>query len=710
MMWRSIILVLLVGMAVAGPARAADDSAASAWAQMQHGAVRLVAAVEGVGEAASVPLALQFRMNPGWHIYWRSPGDAGYPPRADWWKSTNLESAEVSWPAPRRFSVLDIETLGYQEGIVLPVDVRLQRPGEALLARATVEYLTCADICVPYVAELALDVPAGEARPSPFSHDVARARATVPGRGPAHGLSVEQARLSGEATEPALAIDLRSAEPLVSPDVFVEAPAPLAFGAPRVSLSTDRRAAILTLAVFNSDELGRSLNGLPITLTVIDGERMLEQPTTISAAAGRAALYGAAAAEADAALPVMLALALLGGMILNLMPCVLPVLSMKLLAVVGHGGGQRGAVRAGFLAAAAGILFSFMAMAAALVALKATGHVIGWGLQFQQPWFLTAMVLVVTLFACNLWGIFDVPLPRAFGLAGERAGRIRGLAGHFLTGALATLLATPCSAPFLGAAISFALAGTTADIFVVFAAIASGLALPYLAVAAFPTLATRLPKPGRWMIVLRRILGLALAGTAVWLVWVLAGGIGWPGALVVGGIAAGVAILLAGGRKVPQRFRAAGVTGIVALALAAFLVPANPPADARSADALSADKRGWRPLEPERIAALVGEGRTVFVNVTADWCLTCKVNERLVLSRDPVRSLLAGEQTVAMRGDWTLPDDHIARYLAGFRRYGIPFDAVYGPALPNGEALPELLSTEAVAGALARASALESRR
>lgn len=705
MMWRSIILVLLVvGMAAAGPAGAADRSAASAWAQTQHGAVRLVAAVEGVGEAASVPLALQFRMNPGWHIYWRSPGDAGYPPRADWSESTNLASAEVSWPAPRRFSVLDIETLGYQEGVVLPVDVRLQRPGEALFVRATVEYLTCAEICVPYVAELALDVPAGEARPSAFSHDIARARATVPGRGPAHGLSVEQARLSGDPSELAMVVDLRSAEPLVSLDVFVEAPAPLAFGAPRVNLSTDRRAAILTIAIVNGDELGRSLNGLPITLTVIDGERMLEQPTIISAAAGRPAL-SSTAVEAAAPLPVMLALALLGGLILNLMPCVLPVLSIKLLAVVGHGGGRQGAVRAGFLAAAAGILFSLMAMAAALVALKATGHVIGWGLQFQQPWFLTAMVLVVTLFACNLWGIFDVPLPRAFGRAGERARRIRGLAGHFLTGALATLLATPCSAPFLGIAISFALAGTSADIFVIFAAIASGLALPYLAVAAFPAMATRLPKPGRWMIVLRRVLGLALAGTAVWLVWVLAGGIGWPGAVAVGGIAAGVAILLAGGRRVPQRFRAAGVTGIVALALAAFLVPANPPADARSADA-----SGWRPLAPERIAALVGEGHTVFVNVTADWCLTCKVNERLVLSRNPVRSLLAGEQTVAMRGDWTLPDDDIARYLAGFGRYGIPFDAVYGPALPHGEPLPELLSTEAVADALARASRVEGRR
>jgi suppressor for copper-sensitivity B len=264
---------------------------------------------------------------------------------------------------------------------------------------------------------------------------------------------------------------------------------------------------------------------------------------------------------------------------------------------------------------------------------------------------------------------------------------------------LATLLATPCSAPFLGTAIGFALSRGAAEIFAVFTAVAGGLALPYLIVAAFPAMASRLPKPGPWMSVLRRALGLALAGTAAWLVWVLAGGIGEAGASVVGGIAAAVAILLLVGRWAPRRFRALGAASLVALALAAFLVPTNPPADNRQIDG-----GAWRPLEPERIPALVADGRTVFVNVTADWCLTCKVNERLVLSRDPVRRRLAEDAVVAMQGDWTAPDDRIARYLAGFGRYGIPFDAVYGPALPQGEALPELLSAEIVEAALARAS------
>jgi suppressor for copper-sensitivity B len=263
---------------------------------------------------------------------------------------------------------------------------------------------------------------------------------------------------------------------------------------------------------------------------------------------------------------------------------------------------------------------------------------------------------------------------------------------------LATLLATPCSAPFLGTAIGFALSRGPAEIVAVFAAVACGLALPYLAVAAFPSFATRLPKPGPWMTVLRRTLGLALAGTGAWLVWVLAGRIGSTSALAVGGLAACVVVVLAGRRSMPERLRPASAAGVAALALAAFLVPANPPADARP---LAEDV--WQPFEPERIATLVAQGHTVFVNVTADWCLTCKVNERLVLSRDPVRTRLSERQVVAMQADWTAPDDGIARYLAGFGRYGIPFDAVYGPALPQGEALPELLSPDAVTAALARA-------
>lgn len=728
------------------PARAGEfGQAASDWVATDHGAVRLISAVDAVGDGASVPVGLQFRMKPGWHIYWRSPGDAGYPPQVDWSASGNLSAARLYWPAPERFAVLDLQTVGYSDAVVLPIEVAPARPGEALRMRARVDYLTCADICVPYVADLALDLPAGAAIPSAGAHEIARARAAVPGPNGAGALTIDRVALADtpppagtaadgraagteHATAPGqpaplrLTIDLRASAPLADPDVFIESAEPLSFSAPSIEMASDRLTARLSVRVFASDELSGRLAGLPVTVTAVDGDRSVEAAMRIEVplvtsgnAFGAGAGPAGAAASASPSLPLVLALAVLGGLILNAMPCVLPVLSMKLLAVIGHGGGERRAVRSGFVAAAAGILFSFIVLAAAVIGFRASGAAIGWGIHFQQPWFLTAMVFVVTLFAANLWGLYDVHLPRAFGIVGERSGQIRGLTGHFLTGALATLLATPCSAPFLGTAIGFALAGGPLETLVVFCAVGAGLALPYLAVAAFPSLATRLPKPGPWMKHLRRLLALALAGTAVWLLWVLSARTGAAGAWIVGGLAAAMVLLLAGRRRLPPRLQPAAVIAGLALVVAAIATPLTTPSGpAGSGPARSAASGGghevWAPFEPERIPGLVAKGRIVFVNVTADWCLTCKVNERVVLDRDPVRARLSAPTVVAMRADWTTPDDGIARYLARFGRYAIPFDAVYGPKNPDGEALPELLTQDLVLDAIGRAEgALASR-
>jgi suppressor for copper-sensitivity B len=398
---------------------------------------------------------------------------------------------------------------------------------------------------------------------------------------------------------------------------------------------------------------------------------------------------------------VILGLAVLGGLILNLMPCVLPVLSIKLLGVVGHGGGEARTVRLSFLASAAGILCSFLVLAGALAALKAMGAMAGWGMQFQQPWFLIAMTLVISVFAGNLFGLFEIRLPRLITAADERAGHVGGLGGHFLTGALATLLATPCSAPFLGTAVGFALAQGTLEIFPVLLAVGAGLATPYFAVAAFPRLVTRLPRPGHWMTVLRRILGMALAVTAAWLVSVLAVQVGNAGAAAIGVMAAATvgAITLSARTSNRGAARIAAVAALV-LVFASFVVPQRPGLDG------SRDVPGlWRAFHEPSIPDLVAAGQVVLVNVTADWCITCKVNETLVLARDDVREKLGSDGVVAMQGDWTRPDPAISNYLARFGRYGIPFDAVYGPGLPHGEALPELLTAEIVIAALERAAA-----
>jgi suppressor for copper-sensitivity B len=665
----------LAALSVApGPAGADAGSAASPWFETEQGRVRLVAGGEG---EAGLLLGLQFDLAPGWKIYWRAPGDAGYPPSLDWQGSENLAGATVEWPAPKRFSLFGIDTVGYDEAVLLPILARPGQAGRPVRLHAALGYLTCKEICVPYEAALALDLPDPSAATG-FRAAIAAARAAVPRPG---GLPLE--RLALRPGDPARLELGFAAPPPAGADVFVEGPAGIGFGRPSASGN-----ALLVPVAGPADQVA-ALAGQSLTVTVVAPGQSSENRLLVEAGPPASSVPGGSLAG----LASIIGLAVLGGLILNVMPCVLPVLSIKLLAVAAHGGRARRAIRAGFLATAAGVIFSFALLAAAMVALKSAGLAVGWGVQFQQPLFLVAMVVLVSLFACNLWGAFEIALP---GWAGGVAGATErpGLAGEFLTGALATLLATPCSAPFLGTAVGFALAGGAAEIWIVFLALGVGLALPYLVVAAVPGLAGRLPRPGRWMVTFRRALGLVLALTALWLLSVLAVQIGTAPAVLVGITMVALAAVLAALRR--SRLRpAAALAAIAAAASVALLAP--PPSGTRAEEGL------WRPFDRAAVAEAVRAGKVVLVDVTAEWCLTCQVNEKLVLGGAPVRSLLGRPEVVAMRADWTRPDPAIAEYLRSFGRYGIPFNAVYGPEQPGGQPLSEILTEGEVVSALRRA-------
>jgi suppressor for copper-sensitivity B len=674
--------------------------AASPWFDTPHGAVRLIAASDAAGTGESVPLGLQFRMKPGWKIYWRSPGDAGFPPQLDWSGSDNLAEARLAWPAPERFSVLGLETLGYRNEVVLPIAAAPARPGEAMRLSAKLRYLTCDDICVPYDTVLALAIPPGPETSSLEAEPIARFAARVPARDGGKGLAVAGADLAGAGNVRTLHVDVRSDRALVAPDLFVEGPEGYSYSKPSASVADDRARALMRVTVTRLHQRAAGIEGAALILTVVDGARAVEARVTPAVAAPPPA----PPVGDSGGLAAALLLALLGGLVLNLMPCVLPVLSIKLLAVVGHGGGDRGRVRAGFAASSAGIVAAFLVLGTVAVGLKEAGLAAGWGIQFQQPVFLAAMIVVLALFAGNLWGLFAIGLPGAVTQAAAGAGRGPGLGGSFVTGALATLLATPCSAPFLGTAVGFALARGPLDIYAVFLALGIGLAVPYLAVALWPGLATRLPRPGHWMVTLRRVLGVALIGTAAWLAVVLWSQAGRDAAVTVAVLAAAALGALAFTRREtgwPRRV-AWGVVG----ALAALSIGAPARMEATGSDLtapVAAEAGPWRTFSAVAIGDEVRLGRVVVVDVTADWCITCRVNKAAVLDREPVRSLLAEPGVTAMLADWTRPDPVIAGYLAGFGRYGIPFTAVYGPGAPRGIALPELLTASAVTEAVAKA-------
>tara|TARA_R110002110_G_scaffold141169_2_gene328954 strand:- start:5257 stop:7467 length:2211 start_codon:yes stop_codon:yes gene_type:complete len=692
--------------------------ASSAWFEHDHGAVRLISANAGAGNAQTIDLGLQFRMKPGWKVYWRSPGDAGFPPQVSWVGSTNFAGATMSWPAPHRFSVLGLETLGYEDEVVFPINAELFERGKTVDLTARVRFLTCDDICVPYETTFRLSLPAGRDLNTPASGTIAAWQAKVPtdvtGVVVSAPLAIERAEIAGDGADQSLIVRITGRDALKNPDLFVEGPADYGFKKPVVQIASTGTEAFMRIGIQAPKTADAKLAGETVTLTLVDGDRAVERkvkldraPSTATALPGPVSgsmTGGAGDGGTGYGLLAILGLALLGGFILNLMPCVLPVLSIKLLAVVSHGGEAPGRIRAGFLASSAGIVACFLVLGTVAVGLQGAGLAAGWGIQFQQPAFLAFMIAVITLFACNMWGLFEIRLPGAVADAAANAGRSGGLRGHFLTGAFATLLATPCTAPFLGTAVGFALSRGPLEIYSVFLALGIGLAAPWIVVAAFPALANRLPKPGRWMITLKRVLSIALIGTALWLLSVLWFQIGSAATGIIASLMVAIAFTVWQYRHLGDRARFAtwvvvGLLTAISMVGASSFNGEGPERSIADGDADTA----WRKFDLAAVQAEVAKGNTVLVDVTADWCLTCQVNKSLVLNRGRVAEILADGRIVAMKADWTKPDPVISDYLKSFGRYGIPFNVVYGPAMPQGVALPEILTESVVLAAFGKA-------
>jgi suppressor for copper-sensitivity B len=395
-----------------------------------------------------------------------------------------------------------------------------------------------------------------------------------------------------------------------------------------------------------------------------------------------------APAKPAGGLGVMLLLALLGGLILNAMPCVLPVLSLKVFGLVRSAGHGRAEVVRGALATSAGILSSFLALALVAVVAHQAGAAVGWGVQFQHPGFVAFLAVVVVLFCLNLWGLFEIPLPQRLARLGGIGGNSprEGIAGHFFSGLFATLMATPCSAPFLGTAIGFALAQPAPVVFAIFAALGLGMALPYLLIAAAPGVARLLPRPGAWMETVRGVMGFLLAAAAVWLFYVLSSQVAPEQLAAIQLGLLGIALFTWIQHRVASGRALRGMAGAGVVAAIAITMFAAMGARGEARQSLTASQPAglipWVQFDRARAESLARGGQLVFVDVTADWCFTCKVNERLVLDTPEVARVFEDHNVVPMRADWTNRNDEIGKFLAAHGRYGIPFYLLYRPGRP----------------------------
>lgn len=694
-----LLVLLLLGLA--GAPALAGQSAAVVSEQIT---ARLLADRAAAAPGETVTLAFAQEIRDGWHTYWRNPGDSGAPVNLAWDLPPGVTVGEPAWPAPEAIPYFGLMTYGHHDRFVLLLELDIPEDwplGTPLPVRLDAGWLVCAEICIPEEGSFALDLPVGTLT-VPAAPEVRglieTARAELPRPSPWPG------RFAGDGDTLRLEIALDAAlEGLSEARFFPYAPGLLDQVAEQ-PWRQDAGGLTLDLALARADAPGATLDGvLVLTEDLPDGRRHLaftliaEHDRKAAASPGLLALTSGG----GPGLVRLAGLALLGGLLLNLMPCVFPVLSIKALSLVGHAGSPRALAHG--LAYTVGVLTTFLALAGLLIALQAGGALVGWGFQLQEP--LVVAFLAYLMFTLGLWliGGFEIGLGRVTGLGQSLTAR-QGWGGSFATGVLAVVVASPCTAPFMAGAIGFALTRDPATALVVFAALGLGLALPYLALSASPGVQRLLPRPGPWMVRFRQLMAFPMFATAAWLVWVLAQQAGDRALLLV--LLGFVAIALA-----LWAFRLDGrvakTAGIACLALALGLgvlpgqLPAAGPTSAGVGHRISFEGPA-EPFTPAYLAELRAQRRPVLVNMTAAWCLTCLVNESNALSGEAFEAALARNGAAYLKGDWTRRDPVITDYLKRFERAGVPLYVLY-PAEGEPTLLPQLLTEGMVQEALDRA-------
>ena len=703
---RALALAALL-LAGAASLYAPAARATSAVVKTEQATAELVAhAPQGVLAGQPLWLGLKIDHKPHWHTYWKNPGDSGLPTTMAFQLPAGFVAGEIAWPTPKPLPVGPLVNFGYEGALLLPVPVTVPATfaGESLTVKLRGDWLICKDVCIPEGGDFELVVPARAATSAHAAlFDAARAAVPQPVAGAA---AVAQIR------DGALAVEVKGLPSAWHGKALQFLPE-LAGVIDNAAKPESRwQDGVWRSRVPLSPQRSESPSTLPVVLTVAGGTAGAAIPVAVEGAWPAPGAPGSAAPPAVAAIAATsadsgalgwwaaLGGAVLGGLLLNLMPCVFPVLSLKVLGFASHAS-QRRALLAGGIAYTVGVVVSFVGLAALLLALRAGGEQVGWGFQLQSPAFVALLAALFTLIGLNLAGVFEFGSFLPGNLASARARH--PLVDSALTGVLAVAVASPCTAPFMGASLGLAATLPTGEALSVFVALGLGMALPYLAASAWPGLAALLPRPGAWMAHLKTLMAFPMFATVVWLVWVLGQQVGIDGAAALLGLLVSLGLVTWALGSPTLVGRARTVLGTVSLAvLAAALAWAGPALhEAPPATAVTgthADRSGaaWQPWSVERVQAALAEGRPVFVDFTAAWCVTCQYNKRTTLSDAEVMADFERKRVVLLRADWTRRDPAITAELTRLQRNGVPVYAWYAPGSAGPRLLSEILSVREV--------------
>jgi len=623
-------------------------------------------------------LGLEYQMEPGWKTYWKSPGEGGFPQTINFENSTNIKNINILWPTPFEFEILGLKSLGYQDKVIFPLEVQIEDETKDIFIDLKVNFLICKEICIPGDARVFLEIPAGERKITDNYFHLERALSNLPQEDLNSSYIKEiDAKVFKKKESTIISVTALSTKFFLNPQFFLHTP----FGLPVVKSSSTYPYSNKILNVdFEYDNKLIGEENFPLEIIIQDKNHNFLKVLNLKPEKNlQSQIF-------NNTLIYYILISLLGGLILNVMPCVFPILSIKLMSVFSS---EKYNTRISFLTTALGIITSFVLLGVTFILLQYFQIVISWGMQFQQPYFLVFITVIIFLFMMNMFGQFEINLPNKFNNINFLNNSNNANLKDFFNGFFATLLATPCSAPFVGTAITVAFTQTYLVSISIFLFMGIGMSLPYLLIATFPKIINFLPKPGSWMIYVKYFLGFLLFLTVIWLSNILLNFLNYS-FLVISLL---FLLILTYRQKITFFKNMITVSAIIGL----FFLPSVKKLQQNSI--LKYDDDWLNYFEVDINNLLDGE-HTIFLDITADWCATCQFNKVNVLKSNNVLTIFKNNKITLIRADWTRPNEQINIFLEQYDRFGIPFNAFFSKNFPNGILLSELLSEKEIVNAI----------
>ncbi len=653
----------------------AGYSLSSDWAISEKSKVRLISPMSTTNNNNQLILGLEYELEEEWKTYWKSPGGGGFPQKIIWNNSSNVKDIKILWPEPIEFEILGLKSIGYKDKVIFPLIVDIEDNQKQTNLNLNINYLVCRDVCIPGNANIFLNLPSGDGAYTDYFFEIEKVLSTTLNNNidftPISNFSIKAIENSNNVI---FDIEISTNSFFDDPKIFIHTPFGLPVVEPINNYSLDFQK-LNTSLYYSADQFNEKK--FPIEIFFYDNNHSfkVEKNVEIENVDKNISI--------NTSLIYLLLISLLGGFILNLMPCVFPVLSLKLLSVINT---EDKKIKRSFFVTVLGIITSFLILGVFFALLKKINISISWGMQFQEPYFLMFILIIISMFFLNTLGLFQINLPGFL-----FSSKILNLGNNFYSknffnGFFATLLATPCSAPYLGTAVTAAFTQSTTYLFLIFLFMGIGMSLPYLVIAFFPGLISFLPRSGKWMIYFKYFLSILLLITIVWLLSILNNYFNYFFIVTFTVLLILISAIL--------KFRIFQIPLIISLIIIFFLTPYLN--SFQKINEENYKSNNWLDFNSKSIPEIIANNEIVFLDITADWCITCKFNKINVLNLETVSKFFDEEEVTLIKADWTKPNEKITKFLKKYNKFGIPFNAFYSSKFPEGIIMSEILTEKQI--------------